>query len=451
VVYLDRAGRLEADERLPEGAWRLRTWTGAEVEEVLAQDLAPDIPLVSAGALPPLSSVLYARRDDGSAVATWRWPAGGGALERVEDVETPAADAWLPLIETSRREAGRSMDGRWVAAHRPDDRSSEVRVAADPSDVQPGATRAGVIHRIDPTGAAADTPLVATYERDHEDYGPEGFKGLALSAGGERMAWGDGAGLWTMDLPDGPVALLTPWNRPFSGESDVIEGLHHPAGWSPDGRFLLVEIRYFEGGDYGLWDLQNDGFTRIPGSFGYVDGFSDISFLPSGRLLHARSGGDFGGNASLSLLDPTDLDTESMLHLTWPRLHEMASATVLGYVERPDDSIAFGLRSNLPFDARSNGIFLLRPGGGDPERIAGLPSQPPTADDPFTGGGFRCQLRFAPDASSFVCGGREPGSGNPRVFVGRVDSGELWDATAVFGPDGVGPVDEVAFGLPGAR
>ena len=454
VVDVDRDGRLEAVNLAESGLWQLQEWTGAAKEVAELPAHTPEIPSIDADALPALGThELYLGGVHGD---TWRWPAAGGALEHLDEGGRFEESDWTPWPETEPRSVRRSSDGRISVEYRADDVASTVEAVTHAAAIGPEATRVGAIHQLDPEGTGQGRPLVAVYEAPWADFGARGFMGLAVSPNGERLAWSDGLGLWVLPLPEGRPRRLTEWVGPGLETEDNIRGLHRPVGWSAHGQSLLVEARYVEGGDYGVWFPNEEGgdpFTTIPGTFGYVDGYSEVDWLARGRLLHARSGGDFGGNASLATVDPGDPADQRTVHQAWPRLHEMASATVLGFAERPDGGLLFGLRSNLPFDADTNGLFVLGPQASEPARVTDLPVLPASADDPFTGGGLRCPLRFSPDGSAFLCQGRSPGDGTTRTYVGSVASeapdgsvrGETWDATRIFAPNGEGSVTRFRF------
>ncbi len=203
------------------------------------------------------------------------------------------------------------------------------------------------------------------------------------------------------------------------------------------GMLREVDSAYFEGGDYALWDTDTGTMARIENSFSYAGGYSDVAWLPySNQLIHARSGSDSGGVAKLSLIDPLDLTLEKVLiEFPWEG-PESVFSSVLGFAERPDGTIVFGLRSGLLVDGSSNGFFRVQPDGAGLVKIVELPD----ARSGFTAdggvGGLWCRMVFAPDASIYLC--HNEGSTWPRHVLGVVETGEMWDVTSIFRPSGQG-------------
>ncbi len=452
IVDLDRDGRLYAVSASGEDRWEARTWTGDRVVSRRLEDRGIQPPVVDPAMLPVLPMDLYFTQLRGSQELVLRWPAGGGPLEPV-DADLVSRISWEPLDRHDARSGDVREDEATSMTRRAylvdDDIDSTPVTVAAPEDIPGDATRHGAIHLVDGTSADLDgMSLVPVYTRENEEFGVRRFMGLRLDASGRRLAWSDGVGLWDLEVLEGRPRLLATWEVGGTGvpEEDWVF-LQYPDAWSPDGRYLLVEnAHYVEGGSLAVWDVEAESIWLLPDSVSYADGHSDAGWLRSGRLLHARSGFDFGGQAWMRLLNPADRTSSDLLPPLWPRSHGMATAGFLGFAERPDGSIVFGMRSNLPFDAMSNGFFLIQPDGSDLTRIAGLPTETDPDGNSWNGGGIWCRMRFAPDSSLFICHDR--GSSTPHYLVGSVDSGQLWDATAIFESPEHGQIHEIAFGAP---
>lgn len=123
----------QADGRLPPApdAWQVSRWNGREWSEAerIGPAETPPLEALDPAALPPLPDSLYWRTDE----ALYRWPAAGGALERLTDLgarevsfHTPVspgsrAIAWRvypdPEPDARRRDGKRFVLRRWIEGH----------------------------------------------------------------------------------------------------------------------------------------------------------------------------------------------------------------------------------------------------------------------------------------------------------------------------------------------
>ena len=67
--------------------------------------------------------------------------------------------------------------------------------------------------------------------------------------------------------PDGSNLRLLLQNKYKTMEGDlvIVEEVYGPAAWSPDGKKLLVNIGYYEGGSKGLINLSDNSLLRFTG------------------------------------------------------------------------------------------------------------------------------------------------------------------------------------------
>ena len=448
----DQDGRMELFDPLPERRWRVRSWSGDHVEEGFREEREFIPPTVDAAQLPALPVDLYGKRFDPSGDTVWRWPAAGGALEPVEASPIPN---WTRLSESARGgdfKGDRSSDGRIEVRHeRLDDPTDPIRHTAAPDDLPLDARPVGAIrlirHGSQGIDSTEDELLVATYERDLVDREARRFSGLRMTGSGDRLAWVDGIGLWQLNVLEGLPRLLHQHDGTTFDVSSGSAGFQYPHSWSADGRYLLVEIAYFEGSDYAVWDMDIGMMTRIEGSISYPGSHSDVAWLSySGQLLHARSGSAYSGLASLDLIDPLNVSSPKTLLEQQSGFYMNYGSSILGFAEQRDGSIVFGIRSTLLIDDTSNGFFRIGSDGSGLTRIADLPDARVEATADGSNGGHDCRMVFAPDASLFLC--HNEGSSWPRYVVGNALTGEMWDVTSVFRSAEHGQTMDVAFVAP---
>jgi hypothetical protein len=443
VLDLDRDGVVDVVRDMDDGSWLVRRWTGDRVEEqtILTPGILPAE--VDQGSLPPLPIDVYARREGSTDTAATLWPARGGPLQHV-DADSELS-MWKSTADASQRTSDESADLRTRARHvagQPEARDlgdNFVRAKGIP----PGATTDGfiVVETSDGADSSPEPSVVATvttYALEHDsDLGERGFVGLRMSSKGDRLGWADGIGLWVMNLPADTPQLLHAWGAIMPAYQDGSAGLHYPLTWSADSSYLLVHVRYWEGSAHAVWSMATSSVALISRSFSYAGGYSDVQWLgEDNQLIHARSGTvgtapDEQSRAVLSLVDPVDSEREQIIIRAWPNAWRgNLKLNVLGFTAGPNDNILFGLQSNMPIDPDTNGFFTIQRDGTGMRRIAALPDAQPEAVADGHQGQLLCELLFSPDASTFLC--HNPGSSWPRAYLGRVDTGEIWDATSIF-------------------
>lgn len=478
VVDVEGDGRFEIVT--PAGAqWRVEAWDGQAF--VAAAPIPAALPApapVVDGALPPLPrDLLFVR---GSEV--WRWPRAGGALARVmPDPTVGRADGWRggPPRFTRFRVA---RDGGQIAyplgrfekagAERYDVEVTELfvfdpasgattRVAADIPDNLPGRGLPGVdFFAIAPegnevvfvgpprdggrfAGAVYAAPVAdAGAARVLADCGPSdtvgsasrgGCDGLLLAPTGEWAAFSDAGGLHVVDLAGGPPRTLA---AVVSETQGGVEGVHLPRSWSPDGRFLITSVGYFEGSGNVVWDVET-GTPRDLWVFEYVGPGSDLGWLSDGSAaLEARDGAaplrrfDLAAGAEGGGWRPV------LGFLSGPRDADGGGYLAFAPHGLADGEIGFALRQSATDLFWGNGLFRVGPDGRGWRPIAALP--PGAA---YENGRFRHDLRgqvtWSPDGAAFVFVDLDPADGSVQtVLVGRTTGGDaVWEATALIGGD----------------
>ncbi|MEM7333093.1 MAG: LysM peptidoglycan-binding domain-containing protein [Chloroflexota bacterium] len=132
----------------------------------------------------------------------------------------------------------------------------------------------------------------------------------------------DGSGIYryAVDLADGEQIIWQP-----DGEQDFGTSLR-PVAWSPAGQYLLVEVFYIEGFNYGILDATTDQWVPIENSGGYIlagtavwqsDGNIDVinPWIPngSGFTLTTYQPQTADGSLSLNQVSEDELDAPADL------------------------------------------------------------------------------------------------------------------------------------------
>lgn len=125
-----------------------------------------------------------------------------------------------------------------------------------------------------------------------------------MSPDGRRLAYADETGAWVADLPDGSPRRLVA-NVLTEDGGDRNRNL--PFLWSPDGRYLVTDVRFIEGAGYDLWDVTS-GARWATGAFNYAGPDTEFAFLqePAGGLALTNPGGQ--GGSVLAIAQPAEDD-----------------------------------------------------------------------------------------------------------------------------------------------
>jgi len=257
---------------------------------------------------------------------------------------------------------------------------------------------------------------------DIEEHYTGGCDGMLLSPDGRRMAYSDGDDLWVLDLPDGEPRKLS---EHFAAFPYGTEGWHRPFRWSPDGRYLITEVSYFEGGSAALWDVEAGTVQVVEGTFEYGCCRSDLAWLPdSSGILYASTGYD----PPLGIV-ATD-DTSEVTPLIRSLLDETGARPKYRAISPhalPGGEIGFGLRSAEPGHFRGNGVFRIGADGTGWTRIADLP---PLVDDKrIEGGWYLGEMLWSARGRAYLFVGRQ--SESEALIIGLFDGTGLWDASEV--------------------
>ena len=114
----------------------------------------------------------------------------------------------------------------------------------------------------------------------------------AWSRDGAQLAFNQGA-LCVMDVKSGKIRRLV---KDHPADDDTV-AIHYPLSWSADGRYLLYEAAYWEGGALFLYDFQTGSTMRVE--------FAQAAWMPDGRLLLVVNGDMYEeGDEYLAIFDP---------------------------------------------------------------------------------------------------------------------------------------------------
>lgn len=104
----------------------------------------------------------------------------------------------------------------------------------------------------------------------------------------QLYAWHDNRGVWLADRAAKTyLALANPAPQP---DNDAYITLYNVLDWSPQGRYLRLARRLYEGRDQAILDTQTGQVAEIPNSFVHVGSTVEVYWLEDGRLAVKRSG-----------------------------------------------------------------------------------------------------------------------------------------------------------------
>jgi len=234
--------------------------------------------------------------------------------------------------------------------------------------------------------------------------------GFALSTDGKNIAFADGRGLWLSSVPQGAPRLILE-NHPcdsFCAAWDVQE-------WSPDGKYVLLLRRCYEGGYYAVLNVDTGVVQDVPNTFFYPEAGS-VTWLhdSSGLLVNYVS----TSRNILSLVSVTDpLQETVLLSADWP-----AEVWATDVHEVPPERIGFANHRCVDGTGKRPGIYTMNKDGTGLEWVSPLPAL--ACSDPW---GYNSvpwgMVLWAPDGSAYLY---LADSYSP-LLLGRTDGSALWD------------------------
>ncbi|NDJ33236.1 MAG: hypothetical protein GYB64_01080 [Chloroflexi bacterium] len=234
----------------------------------------------------------------------WRLPADGGAAEPLTNANSDVIDYTV------------SREG------------TQILYSSD-----------GVLYR-QPVGVGSPEDLITLTEET-------AAASPSWSPDGSRFAYSDG-GIWLYDLETGqPRRLLFDRTEIITGSERQVERYLRPS-WSPDGRWLLIQVAFFEGYDLALLGVPEPGqFTQpIP-----LNAFNASAiWLDDGRLVVFGQGG-VGGDPEVAVITPPETFSGTA------ERNQLAALPVLDATQRNDGLLAL-LRLPAPFGIGPTSVRL---------------------------------------------------------------------------------------------
>lgn len=202
------------------------------------------------------------------------------------------------VTETIRGSLGQwdlSPDGKRIlyAARGALSRGNDTRHAYDADDAMLTLLDRGA--RPMTRSIARCEPVSGATEEDHWRIRCSTF---AVNDDWTRVAYSDGNGLWVVDLPDGvPRRLLA---HRIGGNSASGWHVYRPAAWSPDSKWILLDVGHYEGSSAVLLNVESGGLVPVPSSSSYSEYGASFVFSADSRFVVVAR---WGQGPPLSVLD----------------------------------------------------------------------------------------------------------------------------------------------------
>jgi len=325
-----------------------------------------------------------------------------------------------------------SADGEWLA-YIPWDLSPEARRNAGLSrPLAGGPAPSGTVYAL--RLAAPDARVELGICAGARAAGAvAGCGGLRWSPDSRSVAWGDAFGLWVA-LPGGSV-------REVVSTGDYFNTLEFaPLAWSPAGRYLLVERRYYSedarggyiGAESGVLDTETGTLAALVGLYDGRDPRGSAVWLDDGRLLVVST--DAPGTAGELTLRFWRLDPAQprllVGHGSWETGLSLQGAPQEAAVLR-GDRVAFALLVSA--DGRDAGVYLYTAPLTGELRIVRRIAGPPLAGEP----GGEYHVAWTQDGSGAFAWETDYAGRTRMLFYAAMDDAVLYDLLAELG-DGAG-------------
>lgn len=261
----------------------------------------------------------------------------------------------------------------------------------------------GTIFAVDPRNPNREYELgyCAGRRRIFSDWGVEKTlpcRGFVLSPDGTRVAFLDGRGIWVSDFSGSPPRLLAEHPNGFCG-------IWHSLQWSPDGKYLLADLRCYEGAGLIQIEVETGVSRRIHSTWRHV-GFVTASLTGGNALLVGGVEGMDWGYLDRVPLDALE-DTTSLLSAWgfWPTYPK----------ELPDGRIALANQRCREREGPAPGIYTVDSDGQNLHFVTPLPDV--SCWDPDFG-----EILWSPDGRAYLY----LKNGRP-LLLGLTDGSALWD------------------------
>lgn len=320
-------------------------------------------------------------------VAVWRSRDGRLELSRLDayvlDIVTEPTGRWVLLKQT--RDGGATVEVALL--DRTSRRMSILQrgLLPEPAGV-PGETMllspdgargvylardaAGVRATVFETAAPAVRSSVQVVGHGNNDAQPP-----QLFAGddNQHFLWLDEAGIFRFDyaLEEGERRLVA-----VSPQAVDVPQSFLPVAWSPQGRFLLLQGFFNEGGAYFVLDAQTGALRQLPDSTSYVT-VSAVSWLPDGAAVVFSPPFASNSGPQVATYRPVpadgDLTLAEVSKVTLPAAEADSGSS--GYIitapaeQRRAGQVAMTLQAG---NTAVDGVWVLPVDGDTPQRLAAL-------------------------------------------------------------------------------
>jgi hypothetical protein len=240
--------------------------------------------------------------------------------------------------------------------------------------------------------------------------------GFRLTADGRQVAYADGLGVWVAQVPEGKAQLLASHHATGSATEFYFT---IPLAWSPDGQWLTVSVRPYEGAALFLINAHTGQTQRLPRAACWVicpflaAWASDQIWVASGNI------DDTDQSVVLYSAQPSQSDVVSVTR--WITATEFEAILPTALLPLADGRLLFALQTCADRTGPPPGIYALELDGRI-QAVAPLPALP--CPSPYSMSDYLAgSVSWNPDGSSFIYMDE---TGRP-ILLGLENGPTLWD------------------------
>lgn len=202
---------------------------------------------------------------------------------------------------------------------------------------------------------------------------------LAPGHDAAHFLWSDNSGIYEMEYG---LAMPEQLLLSTAGEGDTQDGVHsyEVLGWSPQGRYLLLLGRLFEGAFHYVLDVEARQVEMLPDSLMYVS-TAVTSWQQDGTAVVISPPASENSGPKLAVYQPDGSSGTLVLNLvreTTIELAEPLASAPISFsapmVQPFGGKVVFGLQIETP-SSGNNGFWLLEDGATSPTRLNTMPDR----------------------------------------------------------------------------
>ncbi len=208
---------------------------------------------------------------------------------------------------------------------------------------------------------------------------------LAWSADSQSVAWDDPTGVWAATVGASEPSLVVSQER--SSDQTFFSTLYQVGQWSPSGRYLLVEMRFYEGSAMGVLDTTSGRVEKIPGTDEYTTPGAIPAWMSDDRLFSISQADQYEGHTEHPYGKIWRVEPDGEKMLLEESVFEIPVSPVLypfGPRQLNSGELAFGLfvsqgyagNQITPLDDTTPGIYLVNPQDLTVRQVGFLPATP---------------------------------------------------------------------------